>query len=65
VTIGIICPDQGRNPPANLCRLAGTGHVVELSVAGVVTQLAILNALKAARRYFNALSYFIFMLSRN
>ena len=33
--------------PANLCRLAGAQHVVELCVEGAVTQRTVLDALEA------------------
>jgi sulfur-carrier protein len=33
--------------PANLCRLAKTGHVVQVAVEGAVTQRAVLDALEA------------------
>jgi hypothetical protein len=33
--------------PANLCRLAGASHVVNVAVDGAVTQCAILDALEA------------------
>lgn len=33
--------------PANLCLLAGTGHEVQLTIEGAVTQRAILDALEA------------------
>lgn len=34
--------------PAHIARLAGTGHLIELAVAGAVTQRSVLDALEAA-----------------